>query len=266
MRSGKILVLICCLFFVCLVFCGCRGTVWGDSFEFLRPEGPPADVEVSESYYRTELKVTSAADVLSMVHMAQIEGEKIQVFSQSESIIAVAGEKKRDYKKWLNMVAFDENELTAQRKYLLIVDERPKFLFIEPWEGLMFESQTVLNAEVLEEPYADENARRIAILTEVLESARADINELRTDNQVIDSCGMLINQALNTVLVKLESSPALATRLSDPNGLDFEHTSFDKGRIRMLVEEDNAAIRMLLGSLVKKWKFTWPGEKFGRQY
>ena len=53
-------------------------------------------------------------------------------------------------------------------------------------------------------------------------------------------------------MVKLESFPALAIRLSEPAGIKFEHMSFDKGRIRMVVEGDVVTLKFRTGSIAKK--------------
>ena len=82
------------------------------------------------------------------------------------------------------MVAFDENELIAKRKYVFICDERPKQLFVEPWEGVDFDCKMVLPRKVLDEPYANENARRIAILKQVGADTRKDTGEVGADNEV----------------------------------------------------------------------------------
>ena len=221
--------------------CGCSVV------QFVTPERPPYDQQFAQSYEHTILKQSNSADVLTTIHIPEHE-----LLSQSKSVIASTGQKKKGYKTWLKMVAFDENELTAQRKYLLIADERPRFLFVEPWEALRFDCEMVLDSKVLDEPYANENARRIAILRHILESARSDIDELAQDNKTITVCGMLINQALEAALVKLDSSPALAVKLSDENGLGFEHNSFDKGRIKLAITDDIASVKILLGSLVKR--------------
>ncbi len=261
--------------------------------EFFRPEGPPYNEEVAEIYHQTELKVSSSADVLSTIgspnaergvwepihkpgdeqdskgrkkHLGELpffkmlaSGAEPGMLSQTKSVIALLGLKKKGRKMWLNMVAFDENELTARRKYFLIVDERPKFLFVEPWESLEFDCKMVLESEVLDEPYANENAKRIAILKRVLTNFRKDIDEVGSDNEKLAVSGMLINQALEAVLVKLNSSPVLAKRLSKKDGLEFEHISFDKGRIRMVVVDDIVTVEIRLGSLVKKLKVSFEG-------
>jgi hypothetical protein len=168
----------------------------------------------------------------------------------------MAGQQKKGYKTWFNMVSFDENELIANRKYVFISDERPKQLFVEPWEGVYFDCQMVLPADVLNEPYANENARRIAILKQVIKDVRKDTLEIGADNKVVETSGMVIAQGLDTMRVMLDESPALAVRLSEPNGLEFVHTSYDKGLLRMSIADDVVTVDMRLGSFAKKLKIS----------
>jgi hypothetical protein len=107
----------------------------------------------------------------------------------------------------------------------------------------------VLEPEVLKEPYADENSRRIAILQQVLSSVRRDIDEVAQDNKTLDICGMLINQTLQTVLQKMDDSPVMASKLSDANGVDFDHITLGKGNIRMDVAEDIVDVKVRISSL-----------------
>jgi hypothetical protein len=127
-------------------------------------------------------------------------------------------------------------------------------LFVEPWEGVEFDCKMVLPSKVLEEPYANENARRMAILKQVGADMRKDTSEIGADNPVVGVSGMVVGQAIDTVGVKLDSSPALARRLSEPDGLEFTHTSFNKGLLQMVVDGDVVTIRMRLGSFAKKLK------------
>jgi hypothetical protein len=224
--------------------CGC---VVRDTAVFLTPEGEPYDDQISMVYEQIKLKESTSADVLSQIHIPEHE-----LLSQSKSVVVSYGQKNRGFKRWFKMVAFDEDKLTAQRKYLFIEDERPKVLFVEPWEELAFDCEQVLTPEILGEPYADENARRIEILKWVLTSFREDLDEVVPDNKDLEACGALINQAIQTVLIRLDSVPALATRLSDEDGLKFEHINFDKGKIRMIIKDDIVVVRIGLGSRVKK--------------
>jgi len=231
-----------CLFTLSFLWglCGCS------VLEFVEPDRPPYYRQLWETYSRINLKESTAADVLTTIHRPEHE-----LLSQSTSVIASLGQKKRTYHTWFNMVAFDENELTVKRKYLLVINEKPKILFTEPWEGLTYDSEMVLESEILDKPYSNENARRIAILKQVLANVRKDIDEVGQDNRMLAISGMVINQALETVLVRLDSSSALASKLSEPAGLNFSHISFGKGKIQMLIEDDIVTVKMMLGSFVR---------------
>jgi hypothetical protein len=221
--------------------------------EFFTPAGPPSDRIIYQNYENVKLKDSSSADVLAAIHLSEYE-----LLSQSKSVIASQGEKKRSHKMWFDMVAFNEDEMTAARKYIVMVDERPKVLFVDPWTDFRFNCKMVFEEEILDEPYDSENARRVEVLKKALEYFRADVSEVEQDNKDIELRGMMVNQVFETVLVKLKAFPALAARLDKPEGIKFEHINLDKGRIRMRIDDANdiVDIRVKLGQSVKKLKFS----------
>jgi hypothetical protein len=235
------------LSFSLLIFslCGCSASL--DVTDFLWPSGLPSEDDITAVYNQIELKTSTSADVLSIINIPEEE-----LLSQSKSVVASMGQKKKGFKTWLKMAAFNEDDLTVRRKYVLIEDEKPKQLFVEPWAKLKFDCQMVLEEEILNEPYANDNAKQIAILEHAQKNIRGDIDLVYLDNKMIQVSGMLINQAIETVLVKLTTSPAAATRLKEPKGLQFDHISYDKGRIRMTLEEDIVSLRIWLGSALKR--------------
>ena len=238
MKVAKLLIVIC--------FCAsCSCSV----VEYFKPEGPPYDEELSASYRQTKLKESSSADVLATIHRPEYE-----LLSQSKSVVASLGQKKKGHKIWFNMVAFDENKPAARRKYFFAVDEKAKGFLFWPRKSLTFDSEIVWETEVLDKPYANENARRIAILEQVLKNSHKDIDELAQDNKMLDICGMLINQTLETVLQKLDKSPVLASKLSDADGLGFDHITLGKGSIGMGITDDTTKVKVKVGSL------TWTSE------
>ncbi len=214
--------------------------------EYVTPEKPPYDTQLLDSYRQITLNKGTSADALAAIHRPQSE-----LLSQSKNAIVSTGEQKQGHKIWFNMIGFDENELAAKRKYFFEIDEERKVLCIDPREGLRLDCEAVVPSKVLTEPYASENARRIAILKQVLDDFRKDISEVRTDNKALAASGMLVNQAMETILVKLDSSPALAVELDRPGGLEFGHISLDKGRVRMVVVDDIARIKIRAGSFRK---------------
>ena len=233
--------------FAALLFPG--GCVVMDTIEFFTPEGPPKAEEAFGGYYRIELGVSNSADVISTIYLPEYE-----LLSQSKSIVASWGEKKRKgYMGWFKMVGFDENDLRASRKYIFVEDERPKRLSISQWGEARFDCAIILDSKVLEEPYSDDNARREAILRRVLEDFKGDISEVSSDNKKLVELGAMVNQSLVSALVKLENWPALAKRLDDEEGIEFSHMSMGKGRIRMVVVDDMVQVRMRMGSCIGKF-------------
>jgi hypothetical protein len=214
--------------------------------DYFKPEKRPYDEQLSESYENTTLKVSRAADVLAVIYEPQYE-----VLTQSKSVIASSGQKKKGHEIWFNMVAFDENALTAKRKYFFLVDDKPKSFWVQPKRRLKFDCEMVMGRELFEEPYANDNAKRIAILTKVLANVRSDIDQVGAEDKNISTSGMLINQTMKTVLTKLETSPALATRLNPSGGLDFDHITLGAGRIWMGSSGDIVNVKIRIDSFAR---------------
>ncbi|MGD0552820.1 MAG: hypothetical protein ABSB25_09230 [Sedimentisphaerales bacterium] len=236
---------------LCCLAAGCNA---GDPFVFLVREGPPINKQIYAQYQQTTLKQSTSAEVLSRFVTLT---PKDALLSQSKSIAAIAGTTKFGHKMWFNIVTFDESELIAKRKYYFISHERPKQLFVEPWEGVDFGCQMVLSKETLEQPYADENARRIAVLKKVDADTRKDTMDIGADNATLSLSGMMAGQGMESLLVKLNASPALAARLSEPNGLEFDHINLDKGKLRMVIDNDIVTVKMRLGSFGKEFKVSF---------
>jgi len=222
----------------CVLVCGCA--VW----ESVRPEGRPYDGDIVANYQQTELGISSSGEVLAGIHIPAYE-----MLSQSKSVIASAGRKKKGHKLWLNMVAFDEDALTAKRKYVLIVDEKER-MFGLPKRSLLFRCEVALAESVLAEPYANENARRIGVLEAIREDLKGDVGEVAADNKDVEVCGMLANQSMRAVLQKLGDYPVSASKLSETGGLEFDHITIGKGRAEMHILGGTAAVKIDIGELV----------------
>jgi hypothetical protein len=57
-------------------------------------------------------------------------------------------------------------------------------------------------------------------------------------------------QIFDTILRGLDRSPVLATRISDPDGIEFDHINFGKGKIRVWAEGNIAVVKVRIGALV----------------
>ena len=238
-----------CLVFCCLASSGCPYVAEDIQYVNQRVQSHFVDEsEIFNRYYFTVLKSSTSADILNVIQ----EGEEL--VSQSESVVASWSQAQEGSVLWFNMVAFDEEELTAVRKYGFLANEKVKGFYVVPARKMRFDVEAVLDAEIIEEPYANENEKRIKILRDVLESFNKDILQISMDSQVLRSSSMMVKQVLNSILVQLGESPALAARLSELKGMSFDHTTLGAGRVRMVLIEDIVKVKIKVG---KDW--------FGRQ-
>ena len=248
------------LFAGAIVMCGCiwgcGQTFWGEIAELSTAEPPPDPNVIITQYEGIRVKESSAADVLSGMVVPEYE-----LTSQSKSVVASAGQIKKGRKRWMKLAAFDEEEVVVRRKYLVLANETPRYLFVSPWTGVLVDMEIVMESEVIDEPYANENARRIAILKRAREYAAADVLEVAADNRNIETCGLLMNQGLSSALTELASSPALAENMGTEEGMVFTDINMDKGRITLEAAEDVVKVKMRLGSYAKK-KIVMPGDKY----
>ena len=220
---------------------------------------PAYEPNLFESYNNVKLKQSGALNVLPIIHKSESE-----LLSQSRRVVASSGKSANGYKTWFNMVTFDENKLTAKRKYVFFVDEQfkrgtstIKRLLSGSKQGLVFNCQMVLDKETLNRTYSSENIAQIGILKQSLSNIRNDIaelnegtNELGSDNKNLAISGLLINQAYSAIFYTLDNSPAQATMLAEKSGVEFDHMSFGKGKIRMSAEDDVVTIELRLGAFV----------------
>ncbi|MHC4436428.1 MAG: hypothetical protein ACYS3S_03655 [Planctomycetota bacterium] len=217
--------------------------------------------ELSAPYDRITLKKSLTLDALPKISRSQDKQDSllkdVETVSHSDRVVASLGQSPDGSRTWFNMVTFHEYRLNVIRKYFFAVDDRAGSFGTRPRRGLRFDCEMVLEKGIPGESYTSENLRRIEILRYILTQTREDIKELGDDvdvpeqyNAKLDVCGMLINQTLELILVKLDSSPVLAARLSSTVGADFDHINFGKGRVRMLVEGDTVMLTMRFGAFV----------------
>jgi len=200
---------------------------------------------IFDRYYATTLKVTTSADVL-----ATTQNPDTELLSQSESVVAIWGKQgKNDRTHWFNMIAFDEDAMTAVRKYGFILEETTRGMNRTPKPGLRFDGELVMSADILDAAYANNNEKQIAILKAVQDAFNKDAAELTYDSQVLKSSTMMTQQAINNVLNKLQLSPAYAAHLSRPEGMAFDHMTLGESYIRMLIEDDIVKIKIKAGKV-----------------
>ena len=200
---------------------------------------------IFDRYYATTLNVTTSADVL-----ATTQNPDTELLSQSESVVALWGkEGKKDRTHWFNMTAFDEDAMTAVRKYGFILEETTWGFNRTPKPGLRLDGELLIDAEVLDAAYANNNEKQIAILKAVQDAFNLDTAELTFDSAVLKSSTMMVQQAINNALNKLRLSPAYAAHMSRPEGMAFDHMTLGESYIRMLIEDDIVKVKIKAGKV-----------------
>jgi hypothetical protein len=219
-----------------------------EPLERVAKEPKPYTNRLPDAYKNMELKQTTSAEVLENIKL-----HKKELISQSESVVACWDEKKKTYQFWVTMAAFDEEDSTVARKYFLAVDEKPWHLHNEG-QKMRFDCQMILDEKTLAEPYASENEKRIAIVKKMLDITRDDFLEVRKDSKVVDTGAMMTNQTIERILYVLSQSPQLATRLVEEGGMDFDHSTLDAGRVRLILCKNVAILKIRIGSVKRLWK------------
>jgi hypothetical protein len=241
------------LLFTVLIGCSATG--------YLSPQ-KLAYSKLALPYERTQLGVSTTLDVLNVARAPEYQFDpdivEETLLTQSDTAVAYSGRSADGFKTWVNLVVFDEYRLTAKRKCFFAVDERavrsPEKsgqLFIPPRRGILFDSEFAIDPEILTTPYATEEARRTAIVRRLAEQFQRDLTALIGDpaapargNALIPLSGMMMNQTFTGLLIELDRSPGLAANLDSPKGIAFPHISLNEGRIRLLTQNDRAAVRI----------------------
>jgi hypothetical protein len=257
---GSLALFFCVGLFLCILFSGCSAV---SSQDVAQNQQLSEIEELSAPYDRITLKKSLTLDAMPKIRRSQDEHDSFlagfETVSHSDRVVASLGQSRDSSRTWFNMVTFHQYRLNVIRKYFFAVDDRAGSLRARSRRGLRFDCEMVLGKEVLGKTYASENLRRIAVLRYILVQMRKDIKELGDDvdvpdqyNKKLDVCGMLINQTLELILVKLDSSPVLAVKLSSAGGLDFDHINFGDGAVRMVVSDDTVAFKARFDAFVDR--------------
>ncbi|HEV59058.1 MAG TPA: hypothetical protein ENN87_16430 [Phycisphaerales bacterium] len=210
------------------------------------------DAEVFDRFELATLKVSRSADVLNAIK------EDDEMLVQSPTVVALWGQRDEQNRLWCNAVAFDEESLTAVRKYATGYEQFDRSYFITARRKLRFDAELVAPRQLLDEPYANTSDRNRAILAWAMESFREDMDTLGGENTDLLNLVMLVRQTGNGILQTLDRSPGLAANLADPEGVAFDQINLGPGRVRMLIQDDVARIKIKVG---KEWFDLQPFEK-----
>ena len=231
---------LCCI-------CGCSLT---NLQAWIQPKDHLYDKELSATYDQTKIEKSLTLDVLPRIGQS-----KNELLSQSDSVVASLGRSKAGYKSWFTIVTFHEYELSVIRKYFFIVDEKVEKRLTKGL-GFRFDCEMLLDKEEIDKIRNTKELQQIAVLKRMRDNLSSDVAELAGGTDTPRSAGgldvnvLLIKQVFETILRGLDRSPVLATRISDPNGLGFDHINFGEGKVRVWAEGNVAAVKIRIGALL----------------
>jgi hypothetical protein len=207
---------------------------------------------IESRYYRTVLKQSTSSDVLSYIQDPEVEH-----LSQSESVVASWADVNKTRTHWFDMVAFDEEKLTAVRKYgFTMADYRG--WNTKPRPHIQLDMEAVIDSQTLNAAYASQNQMRVEIIKKLKTMFFDDSQAVSYESVTLKKSAMVVTQMLNNLLVKLDASPGLAADLSELHGLEFDVMNIGKGTVRMLIKDDIVKLKIKAGYV---W-YLQPGKDF----
>jgi len=238
-----VIVFLCCL-------SGCSFIVLKSHME--RQKERLFDRDLTAAYDQTRIQKSLTLDVLP-----RMQSRPGEILSQSESVVVSLGRGKEGYKTWFTMVTFHEFELSVIRKYFFVVDEKVEKT-VRYGRGFRFDCQMLMNQDEIGAIIDATEAKQTAVLRAVIENLDKDVEKLAggidtpgQENKSLDISVLMIKNVCRTVLREMERSGVLATKISSPEGIEFEHINFGRGKIRIWSEGGNTAlVKIRLGALL----------------
>ena len=62
---------------------------------------------------------------------------------------------------------------------------------------------------------------------------------------------MMLNEAFETLFVKLDTSPVLASTLERPEGMRYSHMTLDEARAQILMHDNVVSLNIVMGKAAK---------------
>ena len=150
---------------------------------------------------------------------------------------AVSVYNKAGWSKELGMVQFNAKDSLVKRKVYVQVRSE---LLAPPFsrEKLYIYVQTILPADLLNEPFENESRKNTEIIRHCRELIINDSRPYEEDTKTVSMIGMA-RSALNEALLQLADRPREATQLSDPKGFPFTHTIYGKAWVKLEAQEED---------------------------
>ncbi len=167
---------------------------------------------------------------------------------------AVSALTKKGSQKELGVVRFQQTDSMVQRKNYLLMRAK---LTVPPFSEQQFYLfiEALVPAEVLDAPYADEQARSLAILRYGHETLVKDGKDFSQDQDTLGLIGMA-RTALGVGIHEVTSRPREAYLLTSKQGFDFVHPVMGKSRMFLKADAEKPnlyTLQLIAKDTVDAW-------------
>jgi hypothetical protein len=221
-----------------LPLAGCAWTARGLS----APE-KPSPQDLLATFNDTALGKSTSGDALAAVRYPEF-----QLVVNGQNGLAVSGPRTAGSRTWLTLFSFGDS-LTVSGKYFFLINDKPTAFMYKKFIRARLDAEKIITPEVLAKNYSDEEARNVAILSDILTGFGAAAKEVKVSDTRTRSCAMAVHDLLSQILAKLAASPSEAMHFDNPAGIAFDHATMGPGRFRMIVEGDVVKLKVIVGSV-----------------
>lgn len=173
-------------------------------------------IQLDEYFRQIEVGRSNATDVLNM-----LPEEGMLHTTSSVSIL-----NKKGWSREVGIVTFNQADSLVQRKIYL---RRHSDLLLE---RIYLFIQTVVPAEVLEEPYENDMRKHVAILRHCHETMIEDVKPFAEDQETVSQMG-LARTGLGLGILKLADQPRDADQLLQSGGFKFKHSTLGRCQLNL---------------------------------
>lgn len=153
---------------------------------------------------------------------------------QSGSVLSVYREE--GYSGDAGLIRFNPTDSLVKRKSYIQQRSVQVFpLFFQEKTNLLI--QTMVDQDVLDEPYENEHRKNMAILNYCYQALASDVRSFDDDQKMTSYMG-LARDVLGTAMIKLQNNPRGCSELGTVEGYEFKHPTLGASRVKLMADSD----------------------------
>lgn len=208
------------------------------------PEAP-TPLQLLATFKGTELGVSTSGDVLASMSYLSYPG--IEIPTTSQTTVSISGPQDLADRTWMTLISFGEDNLTADGKYFMYVNDKPRGFFHHKVTNARMDIEKVITPSVLTANYPTEEEKNLAVIRDCLKGFNAAARALKTQDRRVRSCTMAGNQLLNERITDYTASPSSMGPITSMTGLAFDTPELGSGRMKMVIKGNIVKLKMVCG-------------------